>query len=68
MVSEIEQRFSSLNSQILRGVQACNRKSEFLFSEEHLRGLADHYNAELKHEEVLVAKNYLKTKTEIVDI
>ena len=42
MVSEIEQQFSSVNSQVLRGVQACNPQSDFFFSQEHLHGLANH--------------------------
>ena len=68
MVSEIEQRFSSVNSQVLRGVQACNPQSDFFFSQEHLHGLADHYSVDLKPEEVLEAKNFLNTKKETMDI
>jgi hypothetical protein len=68
MVSEIEQRFSSVNSQVLRGVQACNPQSDLFFSQEHLHGLADHYSVDLKPEEVLVAKNFLNTKKETMDI
>ncbi len=57
MLSEMEQRFSSLNGQILRGVQTCNPGSDSFLCKEHLRSLADHYSVDLKPEEVLVAKN-----------
>lgn len=64
MVAEMDQRFSSVNGQILRGVQACKPESDCFLCEEHLRGLADHYSVDLKSEEVLVAKNYLAHKNE----
>ena len=44
MVAEMDQRFSSLNSQVLKGVQACNPGSDNFLCEEDLRGMADHYN------------------------
>ena len=68
MVAEMDQRFSSLNSQILKGVQACNPGSDNFLCEEDLRGLADHYNVDLKPEEVLVAKRYLARKQESLPI
>ncbi|KAK0138714.1 Zinc finger MYM-type protein 1 [Merluccius polli] len=68
MVAEMDQRFSSLNSQVLKGVQACNPGSDNFLCEEDLRGLADHYNVDLKPEEVLVAKNYLARKRESLPI
>lgn len=64
MVAEMDQRFSSLNNQILRGVQACNPGSDSFLCEERLRGLSDHYKIDLKSEEILVAKNYLAHKME----
>lgn len=68
MVAEMDQRFSSLTSQVLRGVEACNPGSDNFLCEEDLRGLADHYNVALKPEEVLVAKNYLARKQESLPI
>lgn len=43
MVAEMDERFSCLNGQILRGVQACNPGSDSFLCEEHLQGLADHF-------------------------
>ncbi|XP_073726196.1 zinc finger MYM-type protein 1-like [Misgurnus anguillicaudatus] len=68
MVGEMDQRFSSLNEQILKGLQACNPGSDSFLCLEHLRGLADHYNVDLRTEEVLVAKNYLAHKKESLSI
>lgn len=68
MVAEMEQRFSSLNSKVLKGVMACNPGSKNFLCEEDLRGLAEHYNVDVNHEEVLVAKNYLSRKQEIKDM
>lgn len=48
MVAEMDQRFSSVNGQILQGVQACSPESENFLCEEDLRCLADHYSVELK--------------------
>ncbi|CAM4423254.1 unnamed protein product [Leuciscus chuanchicus] len=56
MVAETDQRFSSLNNHILRGVQACNPGSESFLCEERLRGLSDHYKIDLKSEEVGVGR------------
>ncbi|CAB1441755.1 unnamed protein product [Pleuronectes platessa] len=64
----LEQRFSSLNSVVLKGVQACNPGSSTFLKEEDLRGLADHYNVDLKQEEVWVAKHYLDRKQESLPI
>ena len=68
MIAELEQRFSSLNSVVLKGVQACNPGSSTFLKEEDLRGLADHYNVDLKQEEVWVAKHYLDRKQESLPI
>ena len=51
MVAELDQRFSSVNIQVLRGVQACNPDSGSVLYEADLR--------DLKPEEVLVPKIYL---------
>uniref|UniRef100_A0A8C9XYC6 HAT C-terminal dimerisation domain-containing protein n=1 Tax=Sander lucioperca TaxID=283035 RepID=A0A8C9XYC6_SANLU len=64
MVSELELRFSSVHSGLLKGIQACNPKSENFLSESNLDELARHYSIDLKTEEVLVAKNFLARKTE----
>ncbi|XP_073729785.1 zinc finger MYM-type protein 1-like [Misgurnus anguillicaudatus] len=64
MVSELELRFSSVNSGLLKGIQACSPKSENFLSESHLDEIARHYSIDLKTEEVLVAKNFLARKTE----
>ena len=66
MIAELEQRFSSLNSVVLKGVQACNPGSSTFLKEEDLRGLADHYN--VKQEGVWVAKHYLDRKQESLPI
>lgn len=64
MVSELEVRFSSVHSGLLKGIQACSPKSENFLSKSYLDELARHYSIDLKTEEVLVAKNFLARKTE----
>ena len=64
MVSELEQRFSSVDAGLLKGIQACSPKSQNFLSESHLDELAKHYSINLKKEEVLVARNFLARKTE----
>lgn len=61
MVAEMNQRFPSVNVQILQGVQACDSqitKSDNFLCEERLSALEAHYKVELKSEVVLVAKSY----------
>lgn len=66
MITEMDQRFSTVNNHILRGVQACNPLSNSFLDEQHLQGLTEHYHVELKCEEVLVAKNYLAHNNNIL--
>jgi len=60
MVSELELRFSSVHSGLLKGIQACSPKTSRVNPDE----LARHYGIDLKTDEVLVAKNFLARKTE----
>lgn len=64
MVSELEVRFCSVDTGLLKGIQACSPKSDNFLSESHLDELAKHYHINLKREEVVVARNYLARKTE----
>ena len=64
MVSELTLRFSSVDADLLKGIQACSPKSENFLNVSHLDELARHYSIDLETEEVLVAKNYLARKTE----
>ena len=51
MVSELEQRFSSVDAGLLKGIQACSPKSQNFLSESHWDELAKHYsiNLSIKH-------------------
>lgn len=53
-----------MNEDVLNGIQACSPTSGHFLSEPHLTALALHYHIELKSEEVIVAKNFLKRKSE----
>ena len=64
MVSELTLRFSSVDADLLKGIQACSPKSENFLNVSHLDELARYYSIDLKTEEVLVAKNYHARKTE----
>ena len=59
MTTEMNRRFSSTNTPVLDGVQACNPSSDNFLDREALTGLAEHYKTELKPEEIAVAQNYL---------
>ncbi|XP_040024980.2 zinc finger MYM-type protein 1 [Gasterosteus aculeatus] len=48
MVSELEQRFSSVDAGLLKGIQACSPKSQNFLSESHLDELPKHYSINLK--------------------
>lgn len=61
MLSELDNRFSSIRPELLNGIQACNPQSNNFLSSD-LQALAEHYKIELKNEEVLVAKSYLARK------
>uniref|UniRef100_I3KZS0 HAT C-terminal dimerisation domain-containing protein n=1 Tax=Oreochromis niloticus TaxID=8128 RepID=I3KZS0_ORENI len=64
MISELEKRFSGISQELLNGIQACSPTSNHFLSEPHLSALALHYHIELQSEEVTVAKNFLKLKSE----
>lgn len=64
MICELDRRFSGVNEDVLNGIQACSPTSGHFLSEPHLTALALHYHIELKSEEVIVAKNFLKRKSE----
>jgi len=68
MISELEKRFSGVNEELLKGVQACSPTSDLFLSEAHLSELALHYHIYLKSEEVMVAKNYLRRKSEAGEV
>ena len=64
MVQELSCRFSSVGEEIMMGIQACNPTSDTFLSEKSLTGIAHHYKLELKPEEVLVAKSFLRRRME----
>lgn len=64
MISELEKHFSGVNEELLNGIQACSPTSDHFLSEPHLSELALHYHIDLKSEDVMVAKNYLRRKRE----
>ncbi|XP_072010692.1 zinc finger MYM-type protein 1-like [Engystomops pustulosus] len=64
MLSELDNRFSSIKPDILNGIQACNPQSKNFLSSD-LHALAKHYKIELQQEEVLVAKKFLSRKYEV---
>ena len=64
MICELEGHFSGVNEEVLNGTQACSPTPGHFLSEPHLTALALHYHIELKSEEVIVAKNFLKRKSE----
>ncbi|XP_069502501.1 zinc finger MYM-type protein 1-like [Ambystoma mexicanum] len=61
MISELENRFSSVSEEMMRGIQACSPLSPNFLSED-LREIAKHYNIDFKSEEALVANNYFANK------
>lgn len=63
-MAEHEKQFSDVNEELLNGIQACSLTSDQFLSEPHLSALALHYHIDLKSEEVIVAKNYLRRKRE----
>ncbi len=64
MVEELTNRFSGVGEKLMLGIQACNPSTETFLSEEALQSLATHYKIQLKPEELLVAKSFLKKKME----
>lgn len=64
MISELERRFSGVNQDLLNGIHACSPTSDNFLSVPHLSALAVHYGIEFESAEVVVAKNFLKTKRE----
>lgn len=64
MIQELTHRFSDVGEDLMSGIQACNTTSETFLSEDALHSLASHYNMELKPEELLVARNFIKRKLE----
>uniref|UniRef100_A0A8C8R7F8 Uncharacterized protein n=1 Tax=Pelusios castaneus TaxID=367368 RepID=A0A8C8R7F8_9SAUR len=62
MLSELDQRFSSIKPELVMGIQACSPLSQNFLSIGDLRTLAKHYKIELKPEEISIAKNYLTHK------
>ena len=57
-------RLSDVSEDLLNGVQACSPASDKFLTEPHFSALAIHYHIELNSEEVSVAKNYIKRKSE----
>ncbi|KAK7933493.1 hypothetical protein WMY93_004389 [Mugilogobius chulae] len=66
MLSELEKRFSGISEELLQGIQACCPTSALFLCEPAMKALAAHYHIELKSEEVLIAKNFLRRKMEVV--
>lgn len=53
-----------MGEELLSGIQACNSSTETFLSEEGLKSLATHYRIQLKPEEILVAKSFIKRRME----
>ena len=64
MVAELDERFASVDTGLLKGIQACSPKFENFLNEVNLKELAGHYNIDLKTEEVLVARNFIARKAD----
>lgn len=62
MTQELENRFSSVVADLMKGIQACHPASETFLNEESLVMLATHYKIQLLSEEVLVAKKFMARK------
>lgn len=63
MVCELDQRFSTVDAGLLKGIQACSPNSNFLDTS-CLTEFAKHYGIDVKTEEMLVARNFLARKRE----
>ena len=61
MLGELNQRFSTVDKDLMVGIQACNPRSENFLNAQDMRAIAKHYDIPLKSEEVLVALNYVRT-------
>lgn len=59
MISELDNRFSSVSEEIVKGIQACNPLSGNFLNVNDIEALATHYKVKVLAEEVLVAKNYI---------
>ena len=64
MISEIDKRFSDVNEELLKGIMACCPTSNKFLSEPDLTTLALHYRIDLKSEEVVIARNFLRCRRE----
>lgn len=62
MLGELNQRFSTVDKDLMVGIQACNPRSRNFLNAQDMRAIAKHYDIPLKSEEVLVALNYVRTK------
>ncbi|KAK0153789.1 hypothetical protein N1851_004139 [Merluccius polli] len=62
MTNELENRFSSVGSEVMTDIQVCHPASETFLCMQFLEKLASHYNIQLVPEEVLVAASFLSRK------
>jgi hypothetical protein len=62
MLTELNQRFSTVDKGLIIGIQACNPLSDNFLSVKDLTVLAEYYGVSLKPEEALGATNYVSTK------
>ncbi len=60
MIAELERRFSDVSVEMIKSIQACSPTSQNFLSEPDLAALAQHYNIDLKPDEVVVTRNFLK--------
>ncbi|XP_063615327.1 zinc finger MYM-type protein 1-like [Penaeus indicus] len=64
LVAELDERFASVDTELLKGIQACSPKSETFLNEVNLKELAGHYITDLKTGQVLVARNFIARKAD----
>uniref|UniRef100_A0A4W5QK15 DUF4371 domain-containing protein n=1 Tax=Hucho hucho TaxID=62062 RepID=A0A4W5QK15_9TELE len=62
MVCELDQRFSTVDAGLLKGIQACSPNSKNFLDTSCLTEFAKHYSIDVKTEEMLVARNLLAWK------
>ncbi|KAG7172209.1 putative hAT family C-terminal dimerization region-containing protein 26 [Homarus americanus] len=63
-MNQLDQRFTGVGADLMKGIQACHPASATFLSEEFLTKVTIHYKIQLKSEEILVAKNFLARKKE----
>ncbi|KAG7153458.1 hypothetical protein Hamer_G019013 [Homarus americanus] len=64
MINELDQRFTGVRADLMKGIQACHPASATFLSEEFLIKVTVHYKIQLKIQEIRVVKKFLARKKE----